>query len=84
MPIAAQKLDMLDMALLLPPRNYSKHLNWLAVLTECVYNLEIQPVALYDNDNQKATTRQREACFGLNVHNKLELDCIEDSYTVEL
>ena len=47
MPIAAQKLDMLDMALLLPPRNYSKHLNWLAVLTECVYNLEIQPVALY-------------------------------------
>ena len=56
--IAAQTLDMLDVALLLPPRNYSKDLNWLAALTELVYNLDIQPVALYDTDNQKTTACQ--------------------------
>ena len=43
--------------------SWHKNLNWYTALTESVYKLQLEPIALNDADNQKATTHPRDACL---------------------
>ena len=73
-------------------------LNWLAVLTESVYKLELHQCSHGSvrrcvdmqrrcySENWRVTTLHvdEKLCFHrLSVHSKLELDCIEDSCATE-